>query len=199
MKNIFKRFILLASTFLFSVLLMSPVTAFAESDDTDGSEIQVVQPEQLEIQLGTAWACVEFQLRTDSGVYPDPIPVSQDGVLRLEIGGSTRYILSCLSLEASAPISESGEMSDPTETDGFITGTEATEDADPVVSADAPAEAAASEDTPEPEIRTVAGIPVRHLVFFGLGLFICVIVLAVLRISAINRADDADFDEYDED
>ena len=199
MKNIFKRFILLASTFLFSVLLMSPVTAFAESDDTDGSEIQVVQPEQLEIQLGTAWAGVEFQLRTDSGVYPDPIPVSQDGVLRLEIGGSTRYILSCLSLEAEAPVTESSEISDPTETDILITDPEAAEGADPAVQADASTETDASAEAPEAEIRSVAGIPVRHLVFFGLGLFICVIVLAVLRISAVNRADDADFDEYDED
>ena len=80
--------ILFAFTLLFALTFLSPPMAHA---DTDGTEIQVVQPERLEIQLGTAWAGVEFQLRTDSGLYPDPIPVGEDGVLRLEIGGSSSY------------------------------------------------------------------------------------------------------------
>ena len=67
--------ILFAFTLLFALTFLSPPMAHA---DTDGTEIQVLQPERLEIQLGTAWAGVEFQLRTDSGLYPDPIPVGED-------------------------------------------------------------------------------------------------------------------------
>ena len=46
-------------------------TAFA---DTDGTEPKVTQqPDQLVLQLGTRWAGVEFELRTDAGVFPAPI------------------------------------------------------------------------------------------------------------------------------
>ena len=82
-------FLPLALLFVFH-LLHSPL-AFA---DTDGSEIQVVSPSYLEVQLGPAFAGTEFQFRTDTGIYPGLIQVGEDGVLRLEIGGSSHYILS---------------------------------------------------------------------------------------------------------
>ena len=37
--------------------------------DTDGTEIQILEPSYLEIQLGIDWAGTEFQLRTDMGLY----------------------------------------------------------------------------------------------------------------------------------
>ena len=77
MKTNKKQFILTAIILLLSAVLVSPPLVYAQSDDTDGTEIQVLQPEQLEIQLGTDWAGVEFWLRTDNGMYPDPIPVGQ--------------------------------------------------------------------------------------------------------------------------
>ena len=78
-------------------ILCVPVTpVYAVQQGTDGSELQVVKAEQLEIQLGTAWSGVEFQLKTDAGVYPGAVKVGTDGVLRLEIGGSSRYILTCM-------------------------------------------------------------------------------------------------------
>ena len=85
-------------------ILCVPVTpVYAVKQGTDGSELQVVKAEQLEIQLGTAWSGVEFQLKTDAGVYPGAVKVGTDGVLRLEIGGSSRYILTCMNSSTSIP------------------------------------------------------------------------------------------------
>ena len=76
-------------------ILCFPVPASAISQGTDGTELQVMKPEKLEIRLGEDWAGVEFDLSTDAGKYPGVIVVGEDGVLRMEIGGSSSYILSC--------------------------------------------------------------------------------------------------------
>ncbi len=65
--------------------------------------MQVIEPEKLEIQLGADWAGVEFQLKTDSGMYPGTIAVGDDGVLRMELGGSKSYVLTCMNSSVSAP------------------------------------------------------------------------------------------------
>ena len=52
--------------------------------------------EQVEIQLGSEWAGVELQMKTDAGLYPGTIPVGQDSVLCLENGGSKSYVLTCM-------------------------------------------------------------------------------------------------------
>ena len=84
-------------------ILCFPIGVSATAQGTNGDEMQVATPEQLEIHLGQEWAGVAFELTTDYGKYPDPIPVGEDGVLRLEIGGSSSYVLSCLSSETEAP------------------------------------------------------------------------------------------------
>ena len=84
-------------------LLCFPVPASAASQGTDGTELEVIQPQNLEIQLGEAWAGVEFELKTDAGMYPGVIIVGEDGVLRLEIGGSENYILSCVNTAVEIP------------------------------------------------------------------------------------------------
>ena len=48
--------------------LMMPQTVFA-TGGTDGTELQVAEPASLEIQLGAEWAGVEFDLKTDGGMY----------------------------------------------------------------------------------------------------------------------------------
>lgn len=105
MKNKWTKCVFLALSVicLFHVPVL-PVYA-EESQGTDGTEMQVIEPEQLEIQLGPNWAGVEFQLKTDAGMYPGTIPVGDDGVLRLEIGGSKSYILTCMNsaLQAAEP------------------------------------------------------------------------------------------------
>lgn len=77
------------------VMLMS-VLCPAALADTDGTEPQLTQqPDQLILQLGTRWAGVEFELRTDAGVFPAPIVVDSSGVLTMDLGGSKTYTLSC--------------------------------------------------------------------------------------------------------
>ena len=63
-------------------LLCFPVQVMAETQQgTNGDELQLMEAEKLEIQLGTDWAGVEFQLKTDAGLYPGTVVVGQDGVL----------------------------------------------------------------------------------------------------------------------
>lgn len=78
---------------LFCIISLLAIPVYA---DTDGSELQILNPANLEIQLGSEWAGAEFQLRTDMGIYPDSIHVDERGILRLEIGGSKSYMLSSL-------------------------------------------------------------------------------------------------------
>ena len=159
-------FALVLCVFCFSV---QPVFA---AEGTDGTEMQLMEAEQLEIQLGVEWSGVEFQLKTDAGLYPGVITVGEDGVLRLEIGGSSSYVLSCANSSVSAP--------DPTQAPATTEGAESTED----------------EPTAEQSsAATVVGIPVLHLVLFGGGLIAAVVALILMH-AAKNRAED---DEYESD
>jgi len=73
--------------------------------DTDGTELQITsQPDELILQLGPEWAGMEFQLKTDAGIYPAPVVVDQYGFLKMDLGGSKTYILSCIASKESAPI-----------------------------------------------------------------------------------------------
>ena len=150
--------------------LCFPVPASAASQGTDGTELEVIQPQNLEIQLGEAWAGVEFELKTDAGMYPGVIIVDEDGILRLEIGGSENYILSCLNSSVEIPepgepeIEATGEepVTDPTEGEQRA---DATEGEETLPTATVPAEG---------EEGTVAGIPVMHIVLFGGGLIVAI-------------------------
>lgn len=93
----------LALVLAMTCILCFPTPASAAAQGTDGTELEVVQPEQLEIQLGESWAGVAFELKTDAGMYPGVILVGEDGILRLEIGGSTSYILTCMNSEVEIP------------------------------------------------------------------------------------------------
>ena len=92
--------ILITCTFIMSIFCFCCIPVKA---DTDGTELNVLAPSKLEIQLGQDWSGVQFQLKTDVGLYPEEITVGEDGVLRLEIGGSSTYILTCLNSEVAAP------------------------------------------------------------------------------------------------
>lgn len=155
--------------------------------DTDGTELQVLQPSQLEIQLGAEWAGVEFRLKTDAGLYPDPIPVDESGILRLEIGGSETYILSCLDSAVAVPTPEPEAETAPPAAD---TNEEATDES----SEEAPV---FLEEYPEEEAKG-AEIPVKYLVIFGVGLLIAVGALVALRVVQRRGNDDWE-DDDDED
>ena len=89
--------------FVVALFCIFCIPAYSVYADTDGTELQVAQPEKLEIQLGVEWAGVEFQLKTDAGLYPGTIVVGSDGVLRTELGGSQSYILSCMTSKVAVP------------------------------------------------------------------------------------------------
>ena len=171
-----------------------PVPASAASQGTDGTELEVIQPQNLEIQLGESWAGVEFELKTDAGMYPGVITVGEDGILRLEIGGSENYILSCLNStveiplpgetapaeEATEPASDSSEETDTT--------TE-TEDAETTPSESVP------EDTQE---GTLGGIPVTHIALFGGGLIVAIGALVGINIYQKRTGKSAGSEEDDD-
>ena len=177
-------------------LFCFPVPASAASQGTDGTELEVIQPQNLEIQLGEAWAGVEFELKTDAGMYPGVIIVGEDGVLRLEIGGSENYILSCMNSTVEVP--EPGEtlLAEEETTPADESGTAPSEEVDPTAD---PTEGIAPDQTdPESETEgTVAGIPVAHLVLFGGGLVIAIGGLVGIHFYQKKRESSAS-DEDDE-
>ncbi|MBQ7033666.1 MAG: hypothetical protein IJN25_08435 [Clostridia bacterium] len=160
---------------VFAILMLccSMTTAFA-AQGTDGDELHVVEAQQLEIQLGTEWAGVEFMLRTDAGVYPGVIPVDETGVLSLEIGGSKTYILSCL--QSSVAIPDVSLLQAP------VTG-ETEPDKDDLV------------DIKDKE----PAVPTAHIIMFVGGIIVAVGILIAIYISNKNRQivqDDEEDDDF---
>ncbi len=185
-----------------SALMLFPVPVSA-AEGTEGSEMQVIQPEQLEIQLGADWAGVEFELKTDSGMYPGTIPVGRDGVLRLEIGGSSSYVLTCLNSAVSAPDPAQAPAATQIPQENIAEGTEAESaaaDTDPAeAEPDATQENGAETiSVAESEEATVAGIPVLHLAVFGGGMVLAIGSLIVMYVMKKRSAVDADYEEEDE-
>lgn len=185
------------------------ISVSAENQGTDGTEIQVMEAEQLEVQLGKEWAGKEFQLKTDAGLYPGTITVGDDGVLRTELGGSRHYILTCMLTgnpedteqtpatgngwdAADAPDQEREMESRSGENASGETGTEVQQTAP----ADASTGAAVKEGGDE---NTVAGIPIKHLVLFSVGMAAAVGGLIAIHIAQKRREDqDDDEEDYDE-
>lgn len=164
-------------------ILTFPIGVSAAAQGTNGDEMQVATPEKLEIHLGQEWAGVTFELTTDYGKYPDPIPVGEDGVLRLEIGGSSSYVLSCLSSETEAP---APDETVPSET---IPSEEATAIKDKLVDIE-------EVDPTEPEEKS--GIPTAHIVMFGGGLVVAIGALIGISYFQKRRAAQSGSDENDE-
>ena len=146
-------------------------TAFA---DTEGTEPKVTQQlDQLVLQLGTRWAGVEFELRTDAGVFPAPIVVDETGVLTMDLGGSTTYTLSCINSTVSIP--------------------------DPSVE-QTPDTQQSSEEVQQPQEQNTAtepnsGIPIVPLVVFLVGLACGGGGLVALHFAKRHRQE-ADYDEW---
>ena len=158
--------------FAILILCCSMTTAFA-AQGTDGDELHVVEAQQLEIQLGTEWAGVEFMLRTDAGVYPGVIPVDETGVLSLEIGGSKTYILSCLQSSVAIP-------------DVLLLQAPVTGETEP------------NKDDLEDIKDIEPAVPVSHIIMFVVGIIVAVGILIVIYISNKNRQIVQDDDEDDD-
>lgn len=155
--------------------LMMPQTVFA-TGGTDGTELQVAEPASLEIQLGTDWAGVEFELKTDAGVYPGDVIVGEDGVLRLEIGGSKSYILTCMSSSVEVP--------DPEQA--------------PAKTEESSESSAEETETAAAEENTIAGIPTMHLILFGGGMVIAIGTLVGLYVVKRRKQSNPQYQDDDE-
>ena len=154
--------------------LMMPQTVFA-TGGTDGTELQVAEPASLEIQLGAEWAGVEFELKTDAGMYPGDVVVGDDGVLRLEIGGSKSYILTCMNSSVAVPDPEQAPATTEESSESSVEKTENT-------SAE----------------NTVAVIPVMHLILFGGGMAIAIGALVGLYIVKRRKQLNPQYQDDDE-
>ena len=139
------------------------------------------KPDQLILQLGALWAGVEFELRTDAGVFPAPVVVDESGVLTMDLGGSTTYTLSCL--DSTIPIPDPVPTTEHTGDDSQASQQGAQE---PQTSPPAPQ---------EPQ----QGIPVLYLVIFIGGLVLAVGGLAALYLSKRRiQTCDEEWDDEDE-
>ena len=99
---------------LLLTLLLMLVLAPAAYADTDANTPKITQqPDQLVLQLGARWAGVEFELRTDAGTFPVPVVVDASGILKMDLGGSTTYTLSCINSSVPIPDPESTEPDTP--------------------------------------------------------------------------------------
>ena len=158
-------------------VLCFPVQVMAETQQgTNGDELQLMEAQKLEIQLGTEWAGVEFQLKTDAGLYPGTVKVGQDGVLRMEIGGSKSYILTCMNSAVEVP--EPTQAPATTETD--------------------PEQNNSETDSAEEGSATVAGIPVHHIVLFAGGMVVAIGALIAMHVVKRRRENEPVYDEDDD-
>ncbi len=174
---------------VFALLLLSLVLigafampAFAK-EGTEGNELQVLQPEQLEIHLGAEFAGARFSLKTDAGMYPGTVAADANGILKLEIGGSSAYVLTRLDPEttaASAPASteSTGEPS-----------SEASESAETAAATDPTAAA-------EPAPQADNSIPTKHIILFAGGTVLCVAFLVTSFV--LKRKREKAYEEDDE-
>ena len=158
-------------------VLCFPVQVMAETQQgTNGDELQLMEAQKLEIQLGAEWVGVEFQLKTDAGLYPGTVKVGQDGVLRMEIGGSKSYILTCMNSAVEVP--EPTQAPATTETD--------------------PEDSNSETDSAEDGGATVAGIPVLHIVLFAGGMVVAIGALIAMHVVKRRRESEPAYDDDDD-
>lgn len=173
-----KRLAIMLMVIIFAMVTFAP----AVLADTDGNEIQIAdQPDKLILQLGPEWIGVEFELKTDAGVFPASVVVDSNGILKMDLGGSKTYTLSCLSSSVTVP-GPGQEQAELPETDS----PEATTPID--------------DDKPDSAQSTEGGIPTGILVMFIGGLVAAAGGLIVMRYLKHRRESyvyDDDEDEYE--
>ena len=165
---------------LLLALLLMLALAPAAYADTDANTPKITQqPDVLILQLGTRWSGVEFELRTDAGIFPVPVVVDESGILTLELGGSTTYTLSCINSTVPIP--------DPTVTEQPV---------DPA-QPQPPAEGATQQDaSAQPPATSSSRIPTGAVILFLGGLICAVGGLIALHIA--KRREQASYDEWDD-
>lgn len=89
----------------------------SDKQGTDGTEINAYEPEELEIYLGSDWAGKEFKLETDAGIYPNAVAVGEDGLLKVEIGGSKNYKLTVMEDDKDTVVGDASVSEDESSQD----------------------------------------------------------------------------------
>ena len=168
---------------LICILLASCLVFLASAKEgTEGDELQVLQPEQLEIQLGAELAGAQFSLKTDTGMYPGTVVADANGTLKLEIGGSSSYVLTRLDAASAAPAA-AVLTDDP---DQPVSEMSAGETETAVPEETVPAEPAQQDNT----------IPTMHIILFSGGTVLCIAFLVISFVFKRRRA--RDYYEEDE-
>ena len=114
-------------------------------------------------------------------------------MLRLEIGGSSSYVLSCLSSETEAPAPDEtapseNATSESTPAEDATVRKDELEDIEDVTTTE-----------PTEEGGKVAGIPVSHIIMFGGGLLVAVGALVGINYFQKRHANaSSEYDENDE-
>lgn len=163
-------------TLLLALLLMLALAPAAYAD-TDANTPKITQqPDVLILQLGTRWSGVEFELRTDAGIFPVPVVVDESGILTLELGGSTTYTLSCINSAVPIPDPEQPDPNPPAAADPDVPATQTP--ADPPTSSG--------------NTRSIAPM----LVFFIAALVLAVVGIVALLLS--KRDGRRRYDEWDD-
>ena len=166
---------ILLMMFTICLLNMAILPAYASQQGTTGSELQIMEAERLELNLGTDWAGTEFQLKTDAGIYPDTVIVGTDGLLKMEIGGSSVYRLDLIQQVDTAAIQPEDSAAKEVKHDIQNTESDAEHGAD-----------------------DVAGIPVLHLILFSVGMVLACGSLIVLHTVKRRKETKSISDEDDE-
>ena len=194
-----------------AVLLLGLIfAAIPASADTGDNTLQISgEPAKLILQLGPGWAGTQFELRTDAGMYPGPVVVGEDGVLRMDLGGSKTFTLSRVQGAAqpgSQPAAQATTAAPAADTPPAAAGTApdaATTDADVDLDAflaaltepgtEVPTEQPQPQAEPAPE-----GVPIKHILIFGVGIIAAVAALVILSRLKKRRADDDEEDDYED-
>lgn len=175
-----KRLFCVLFSFFLTLFFVLPVSA---KEGTEGNELHVLQPEQLEIHLGAELAGAQFSLKTDAGMYPGTVVADANGTLKLEIGGSSAYVLTRLDPATAAA---------PTPTSAESAGEPSPEASESAETAAATGPTSAAEPAPQAD----NSIPTKHIILFAGGTVFCVAFLITSFV--LKRRREKAYEEDDE-
>lgn len=207
-KSVIAAMTIIAAFLAFDCLQINSVYA-SDKQGTDGTEMNAYEAEELEIYLGKDWSGKSFKLETDAGIYPGAVSVGEDGVLRVEIGGSKNYKLSVMDDGEENRLKNNTEAADNKESnitdknqDKTIKEVTQPPVTDEVTNADIDDKSEGvdvewKKDKTKKNGFTVHGIPLKHLIIFIVGMIIAIDGLIVINLIQKKRREDYE-DEYNE-
>jgi hypothetical protein len=196
-----------AAAFIMALLL----TVIPASADTGESTLQISgEPAKLIIQLGPGWAGTQFELRTDAGMYPGTVVVSETGLLQMDLGGSKTFTLSRVQGAAkpgNSPAAQEATSVSAADTPSAAADTtpDIAATTDPDVNLDAflaaltePGTEVPAEQSTQQEEQAPEGVPIKHILIFGGGIVAAIIALIVMASLKKRRVDGDEEDDYED-